>query len=84
MSGTNGNGIAYYFQDISASNKVSLCSYNLKTNKEHVICSDWLTKFNNSANGQAIGMIEEVYAELNVPGKKVLKLSSSGIMERKL
>lgn len=58
LSGTNGNGIAYYFQDISASNKVSLCSYNLKTNKEHVICSDWLTKFNNSANGQAIGMIE--------------------------
>lgn len=59
LSGTNGNGIAYYFQDMSASYKVvSLCSYDLKTNKEQVICTDWLTKFNNAATGQAIGMIE--------------------------
>jgi len=58
LSGTNGNGVAYYFQDISASDKVSLCGYDLKTNKEQVISTDWLTKFNNAANGQAIGMIE--------------------------
>lgn len=61
LSGTNGNGIVYYFQDAPASDKeqkVSLCSYDLKTNKNQVICSDWLTKFNNAATGQAIGMIE--------------------------
>lgn len=58
LSGTNGSGIAYYFQDIYALDKVSLCSYDLKTNKEQVICTDWLTKFNNAATGQAIGMIE--------------------------
>lgn len=61
LSGTNGNGIVYYFQDAPTSDKeqkVSLCSYDLKTNKKQVICSDWLTKFNNAATGQAIGMIE--------------------------
>lgn len=61
LSGTNGNGIVYYFQDAPTSDKehkVSLCGYDLKTNKKQVICSDWLTKFNNAAAGQAIGMIE--------------------------
>lgn len=58
LPSTNGSGIVYYFQDISASGKVSLCSYDLKSNKAQVICSDWLTKFNNAATGQAIGMIE--------------------------
>lgn len=61
LSGTNGSGIVYYFQDTPASakeQKVSLCGYDLKTNKAQVICSDWLTKFNNATTGQAIGMIE--------------------------
>lgn len=64
LPSTNGSGIVYYFQKMSTSDnsdkgtRVSLYSYDLKTNKEQMICSDWLTKFNNAATGQAIGMIE--------------------------
>lgn len=58
LPGTNGNGKVYYFQRIDSSDKVSLCSYDLKINEEQVICSDWLNKFANDAAGQSIGMIE--------------------------
>ena len=58
LPGTNGNGKVYYFQRIDSSDKVSLCSYDLKINEEQVICSNWLNKFANDAAGQSIGMIE--------------------------
>lgn len=76
----NGSGNVYYFniQRQSNTKKVNLCRYNILTQQEAIICTDWLNKFSGASNGMAIGMIENTLCGLEASIDKGFELISFG------
>ncbi len=76
----NGSGNVYYFniQRQSNTKKVNLCGYNILTQQEAIICTDWLNKFSSASNGMAIGMIENTLCGLEASIDKGFEIISFG------
>ena len=73
----NGSGNVYYF-NIQRQSKVNLCGYNILTQQEAIICTDWLNKFSGASNGMAIGMIENTLCGLEAFIDKGFEIISFG------
>ena len=75
----HGSGNVYYF-NIQRQSKVNLCGYNILTQQEAIICTDWLNKFSGASNGMAIGMIENTLCGLEAfidKGFEILKSATA-------
>ena len=71
----NGNGNVYYFKKTLNTN---LYGYNLGTQQENMICSNWLYKFNNASSGMAIGFIENTLCGFEASIDKGFEIVSFG------